>query len=287
MVGILTERCPTGIAGLDQISQGGFVRNSVNVIIGGPGSGKTTFMLQFLHNGSTKYDENGLYCSFEPDIIETLKDAMAFGWDFSVLNERDKVKFLKFSPQTSIDELKSELTRLIAKYNIKRVCFDPISVLALAINDEGKRREMIFDLISLMKRLKVTSVIADEFIDEDSDSLSKVDVLRFLTDSVTLFYNSNLAIEGDRSLKIAKMRRTNHVRDFVGMNISYQGMQILTRNLINQNMQNQQARFNQSNQIQQSPNLPSQNLPVEPPAVFQPKQLPPLPPLNKEISKTN
>ena len=45
MEGVI-DRCPSGIEGFDRICQGGFVRNSDNLIIGGPGSGKTTFLLQ-------------------------------------------------------------------------------------------------------------------------------------------------------------------------------------------------------------------------------------------------
>ncbi len=160
------EKCATGISGFDKLSEGGFVRNSSNVILGGPGSGKTTFLLQFLYNGSTKYNENGLYCSFEPDVVETLKDAQLFGWDFSKLNEQDRVKFLKFSPRTSIEQLKVELTNIVAKYDIKRVCFDPISVIALGVNDYGVVRESIYELVTLMKRLKVTSILAEEAVSE-------------------------------------------------------------------------------------------------------------------------
>ena len=102
MTGEVIDRCPSGIIGYDTISQGGFVRNSSNVIVGGPGSGKSTFLLEFLYNGATKYHENGLYCSFEPDILDTLNDAFVHGWDFFRLAEEGRIKFIKFSPETSI-----------------------------------------------------------------------------------------------------------------------------------------------------------------------------------------
>jgi len=196
MVNEVIDRCPTGIAGFDKICKGGFVRNSDNLIVGGPGSGKSTFLLQFLWNGITQFEENGLYCSFEPDIIETLNDSMAYGWDFSKLSESGKIKFMKFAPQTSIGELKNELTKIIAKNNIKRICFDPISVLALNMNDQGKIRETIFELSSLMKRLKVTTVFVDESLEGNmgetiNGDWTKTDILRFLSDSVTIC--SNLA----------------------------------------------------------------------------------------------
>lgn len=232
MEGVI-DRCSTGIDGFDKLCQGGFVRNSDNLIVGGPGSGKSTFLLQFLWNGATKFNENGLYCSFEPDILDTLNDAMAHGWDFSKLSGEGKIKFMRFSPQTSIEDLKSELTKMIAKNNVRRVCFDPISVLALNLMDEGKIRQTIFELSSLMKRLKVTTVFVDESLEESGMNIigggdwTKTDILRFLSDSVTVFYESGITGVSDRAVRIAKMRRTSHERKAIGMMISSRGIEVM------------------------------------------------------------
>lgn len=228
------DRCPTGIVGFDKLCDGGFVRNSDNLIVGGPGSGKSTFLLQFLWNGVTKFNENGLYCSFEPDIVDTLNDSMAYGWDFVKLSEQGRMKFMRFAPQTSIEELKRELTRMISVNNVRRICFDPISVLALSLSDHGKIRQTIFDLSGLMKRLKVTTVFADESLEGDMNWTSggewtKTDILRFLSDSVSVFYESPIAGAGDRAVRIAKMRRTAHERAAVGMMITDDGLEVLDK----------------------------------------------------------
>ena len=57
----IMERVPTGIKILDDGMSGGLVRNSINMIAGGPGSGKSIFAMQYLINGATKYDEPGIY----------------------------------------------------------------------------------------------------------------------------------------------------------------------------------------------------------------------------------
>ncbi|MFH1522130.1 MAG: ATPase domain-containing protein [archaeon] len=232
MVEGVIDRCPTGIVGFDKICQGGFVRNSDNLIVGGPGSGKSTFLLQFLWNGATQFNENGLYCSFEPDIVDTLNDAMTYSWDFSKLSEEGKIKFMRFAPQTSIEDLKDELMKMISKNEIRRICFDPISVLALNLNDKGKIRETIFELSALMKRLKVTTVFVDESLEGDmgmsiDGDWTKTDILRFLSDSVSIFYESGIAGVGDRAVRIAKMRRTAHERKAVGMKIGDRGIEVI------------------------------------------------------------
>jgi KaiC/GvpD/RAD55 family RecA-like ATPase len=231
MNGEVIDRCKTGIPGFDDLCQGGLVRNSVNVITGGPGTGKTTFLLQFLWNGATSFNENGLYCSFEQDITEVAEDARAHGWDLYKLNEEEKVKFVRFSPETSIRDLTSELTKLITKHNIQRLCFDPISVLALGQKEESNIRKVIFELSSLMKRLKITTLLTDESLEPDfttnqTRDLSKTDIIRFLCDSVIFLYDTGISGVADRSLKIKKMRRTNHLRQPVGLLILDNGLEV-------------------------------------------------------------
>jgi len=230
---LTVDRCPTGIAGFDKITNGGFVRDSVNALLGGPGAGKTIFLLQFLYNGATKYKENGLYLSFEPDVVELYKDAAVFGWDFQKLDVRNQCKILKISPQTGIVELKRELTKVVSKYDIKRICFDPISLFAASERDEAKVRAMLFELADMLKRLKVTVLIANETATTDTEEtgIAGADVrsqyVKFLVDGLVDMYSSGLGGATDRAVRVAKMRRTNHSRGPVPMQITPEGIEIL------------------------------------------------------------
>jgi len=229
---VLTERCPTGMSGFDRLCQGGFVRNSTNLLLGGPGSGKTTFLLQFLWNGYNVYGENGLYISFEPDILEVFKDALNFGWDFSKLDSTNKCKLVKMSPNVSQKEFANELMNIISKYDIKRVCFDPISVFAMHLEKENEIRERIFELASLLKRINVTVILSDEDGSEDSFSMAlpsertRTNSLKFTADSVTMLHSSGLGGISDRAARIIKMRRTAHVRGPAPMEITNAGIKI-------------------------------------------------------------
>src|SRR3989344_6417327 len=154
--GVIVDRCPTGIAGFDEICMGGLVRNSVSALLGGPGAGKTIFLMQFLYNGVTKYNENGVYLSFEPELDELFKDGLSFGWDFEKLDAKGQVKFARVSPDTDVNELKKELVGMVAKYEIKRISIDPISLFGANEASDAKTRKMLYDLTSMLKRLGVT-----------------------------------------------------------------------------------------------------------------------------------
>lgn len=230
---LLVERCPSGIPGFDDMCNGGLVRNSVNAVLGGPGAGKTTFLLQFLYAGASVYNENGLFISFEPDVTELFMDAMALGWDFQKLDSQDKCKFMRVSPKTSLPELKDELTKAVAKFQIRRVCFDPISLFGAGEENNTKLRQMVFELADMLRRLKVTVVISDETASGDSEEIGMAasevqsQYIKFLVDGLIDLYSSGLGGVSDRAIRIAKMRRTNHVRGPIPMELTNDGMKII------------------------------------------------------------
>ena len=75
-----TERIESGIQGLDKLIEGGFIKNSVNLVAGQTGTGKTLFCMQYLLNGLKK-GENGVYITLEQKQDEILQDVGRFGWD--------------------------------------------------------------------------------------------------------------------------------------------------------------------------------------------------------------
>lgn len=230
---VLVDRCPSGIPGFDDLCNGGFVRNSVNALMGGPGAGKTIFLMQFLYNGATVHKENGLYISFEPDIYELYKDALVFGWDLQKLEQKGQFAFMKISPTTDVRELQKELTKLISKYGIKRICFDPISFFGASQENEAKTRMVLFELTALLKRLGATVVLANETAVGDAEEVgmaasdARGQYIKFLVDGLIDIYSSGLGGVSDRAVRISKMRRTNHSRGPQPMQITDDGIKVM------------------------------------------------------------
>ena len=106
-------RISSGIKGMDKLIEGGFELGSVILLAGGPGTGKTTFCLQFLMEGAKK-GENGLFVSFEETEDDLIRDAKNYNWDLAPVVKSKKVIVLHFSP-FEYDKFKEDLGFIIKK----------------------------------------------------------------------------------------------------------------------------------------------------------------------------
>ena len=87
------ERIKTGIDGLDNILQGGLPKNSITLVSGPPGGGKSIFCFQFLYEG-IKNGEKCLFLTLDKKTDGLLTQAKQLGFDFQPAIEGNQIKFL-------------------------------------------------------------------------------------------------------------------------------------------------------------------------------------------------
>ena len=85
------QKCPTGIKGFDEITEGGLPKNRTTLVSGGAGSGKTLLGLDFLINGALKFKEPGVFMSFEETEDELYTDVASLNLDLQGLVSRKKI----------------------------------------------------------------------------------------------------------------------------------------------------------------------------------------------------
>ena len=87
----ILEKCPTGITGLDEITEGGLPRGRPTLICGGAGSGKTLLAMEFIVRGITQFNEPGVFMAFEETAEELAKNVASLGFDVPGLIRRRKL----------------------------------------------------------------------------------------------------------------------------------------------------------------------------------------------------
>ena len=218
------ERLSTGIDGLDDKIRGGFVKGSINLVVGKTGTGKTQFCASFLYAGAAN-GEPGVYITTEEREEDIKGDIFEmFGWDLMALEQQKLLKFDAIKPIYPDKPLGDEMNRITRSYlmnltskiaeaikavNAKRVVLDSISILEMFIGDKYTARVALMGLTEHLRQLGVTTVLTGE-IGETSEGLSGSGIIEYLVDSVIRLDFVPVSEDYKRTITIRKMRRTNH-----------------------------------------------------------------------------
>src|SRR5436853_7448145 len=90
------EKAQTGIAGLDDVLQGGLARGHAYLVEGEPGAGKTTLALQFLLQGAGA-GERTLYITLSETEQELRQAAASHGWSLGT-----NIEIFELTPPESL-----------------------------------------------------------------------------------------------------------------------------------------------------------------------------------------
>lgn len=200
----------TGISGLDEIFLGGIKENNIILVEGSPGSGKTTFGLEYIYRGAKDLKENGLIVSFELSPQKLLRDAKGFGWDFESLQRKNKVKIIYTSPMVILQELQSPdgvLINEIRSLNAKRILIDgltPLKIFGELVNGRPFR-DSLHLLVENLQRYGVTAVLTRE-LPEGSRPNTELDHEQFVCDTIVTLINDTNQRNPHRYLEIKKSR---------------------------------------------------------------------------------
>lgn len=210
-----SKKAPTGIAGFDEITNGGLPCGRTTLLSGGPGSGKTLFALRFLVHGAQECKEPGIFVAFEENSKRIVANAQSFGWDLAQLQKK-KLYFLDAQPtpdlvQSGTFDLSGMLAALEAKINemgAKRIVFDALDiVLALLPNPADERRE-IYRLHEWLVSHEITGLITAKSGGAETSpfTLQPFGFMQFMVDcSVILNHRVSLGVS-QRNLRVQKYR---------------------------------------------------------------------------------
>jgi len=201
------KRVQTGVKGFDELIEGGIPENSLVIVTGGCGTGKSIFGMNFLVEGALN-GEPGVYVSLEEDVEENKKEMALFGWPIKQLVSEKKL--LLTQPELyDYDKLITQIEDSVTKLKAKRIVIDSSSLIGLYFKDAFKVRKALIDLENMLKRLNCTAVVINE-IKEGEESLSTYGVEEFIADGVIVLYCQKKENLFGRAVAIRKMRSTNH-----------------------------------------------------------------------------
>ena len=208
-------KSPTGIKGFDDITFGGLPLNRPTLLVGSIGSGKTFMAMEYIINGIEKFNEPGVFMTFEEKTDELLENVSSLGYNIYQHIEKNSIylEHLEIGPNISkevgtykIDGLFVRLEQAIDKVNAKRVVLDSLDTLFASLDRHILRSEFK-RLFSWLKDKKVTAIVTAELGDV---FLTRMGLEELIADCVIELSNRITNQISTRRLRILKFRGSPH-----------------------------------------------------------------------------
>jgi circadian clock protein KaiC len=226
-------KCPTGIQGLDEITDGGLPRGRPTLVCGGAGCGKTLLAAEFLVRGAVQFGEPGVFMAFEETEAELKANVASLGFDLAGLVRRKKIAIdyvhierseIQESGEYDLEGLFVRLNHAIDSIGAKRVVLDTLEALFASLPNEAILRAELRRLFRWLKDKGVTAVITAE---RGREQLTRHGLEEYVSDCVILLdhrVNDQIAT---RHLRVVKYRGALHGTNEFPFLIGDEGISVL------------------------------------------------------------
>jgi KaiC/GvpD/RAD55 family RecA-like ATPase len=247
------DRVTSGIKGLDEILKGGLPKGRTILVVGSPGSGKTTFAVQFLVGGA-KSGEPGLYVSLDEKPERVKADLASFGWKLDSLEEAGKLTFIDATqlrrpwfrqpeqtlgkdnpvsltlPELTLPSLARTIAKVAAEEGTQRVVLDPITSFMLRYSEEPKRRRALLMLFDALESTGCSCLVTSEL--RTALLARRFQLEEYLSQGVvllhTMVHNGNVI----RGVQVEKMRGIGHDDQLRPYQIGPEGIEVFPKDRV-------------------------------------------------------
>ena len=243
-------RIKSGIEGFDTLVEGGFLQGRQYLLSGTPGSGKSTFGVQFLAAGAL-LGETGAYVALSENISTLIEDMSRYNPQIDDMIKKKKLFFIDMGPTIDYgeyDEISSlitpdcvsqsgdslvnqpptpfsvfkEVENHVKQFGIKRLVIDSLSSIRFASRDTASQERSISRFIRNLKTLECTTILLSELTNPNAYTIEQ-----FASHGV-IFLHNFMDKQGNmvRGLQIIKMRGTKHDCEMRAIEFSNKGIKV-------------------------------------------------------------
>jgi circadian clock protein KaiC len=226
-------KTPTGITGLDEITEGGLPAGRPTLVCGGAGCGKTLLAMEFLVHGALEYGEPGVFVAFEENADELSANVASLGFDLKALARRKQVRveYIQLDSDNvsengayNLEGLFIRLGRAIDQLGARRVVLDSLEALLSSLQNQAIVRSELRRLFRWLKDRGVTAIVTAE---RGEGSLTRSGLDEYVADCVILLDHRVVEPISTRRLRVIKYRGSVHGTNEYPFLIGRHGLSVL------------------------------------------------------------
>ncbi|MEQ7128215.1 circadian clock protein KaiC [Actinopolymorpha sp. B11F2] len=213
------DRVPTGISGFDLVALGGLPAGRCTLVSGSTGSGKTLFAIEFLARGVDRFDDPGVYVTFEESPADLRRNAAAMGFPIERWEREGKWIFVDASAEIAGETttvgvynfaaITVRIEAAVRQIGARRVSLDSVGSIFTRFPDVATVRYELHRIAAALETLGVTSVLTAERTVE-YDGVSRLGVEEFVLNNVIILRNVLSKERRRRTIEIIKLRGAAH-----------------------------------------------------------------------------
>lgn len=219
-------RVSSGIAELDKMCAGGMYRDSIILVSGATGTGKTLMVSQYV-KAAIEAGERVLLFAAEESREQLTRNASSWGMDFDQAEREGLLRIICRYPEVmGLEDHMLNMKRDIIAFQPHRVAIDSMSAFE-RVSTHKSFREFVIGLTSTIKHLEITGLFTNTTpMLTGGESITETHIST-ITDTIILLRYVELYGEMRRGLTVLKMRGTFHDKGIREYNIDNEGLHIL------------------------------------------------------------
>ena len=218
-------RISSGNTELDEMCGGGFFRDSVILVSGATGTGKTLTVTQFLEGGANR-GERCLLLAFEESREQLFRNANGWGIDFEEMERQGRLKVVCDYPEVvGLEDWLISIQKTVEEFKPNRVALDSLSALE-RVGSIKAFREFVIGVTSFIKQQEITGLFTATTSTLMGGSSITETHISTLTDSIILLRYVEMFGEMKRGLTVLKMRGSIHDKGIREFTIDKRGMHL-------------------------------------------------------------
>ena len=236
---IVVERYSSGVAGLDEMTHGGWLRNSIIIVRGPTGSGKTMLAGLFARAGALR-NEKVVYYGFEETRPILLRNYREIGMAMDPYIEAGNLKVIcRYPEATSLEDLLVDLRLGLEELKPSLIVLDSISSIEHASSEQGFRQFMV-GVAAILREHGRSALLTQTTVGGPREHTAPY--LSTIADAILDLDYSLDSYELDRTMRLLKMRGSQHETHPYRLTIEPGGLRVVKLTLEEATTLNQRHR---------------------------------------------